>query len=245
MTNDWASHPPEPAPPTDAVVLVADDEKHIREVVQYALEQAGFRVRTAANGQDTLRVLAETSVDLIVLDILMPDVDGLEICRQVRRRSQLPIVFVSSRAEELDRVLGLELGGDDYLTKPFSPRELVTRVKAVLRRARPHAHDTDTRLVHGSLVLDWQAHELLAAGQRVELTVTEFRVLYALVAQPGRVFTRSQLISRAYPTEHHVTERSVDTHVRRVRAKVRPLACDPIETVHGLGYRARPCRGEP
>jgi two-component system, OmpR family, response regulator len=223
-------------------ILVADDEAHIRDVVQYALERDGFHVVTAADGAQALERIRAGGVDLVVLDVLMPELDGLAVCRALRAERSLPIVFLSSRAEEVDRILGLELGGDDYVVKPFSPRELTTRVKAVLRRAgAPAARDAARPLVHGSLTLDPEAHELRVDGTIVELTATEFELLHMLLDFAGRVLTRAELIEQVRDDAYHVTERTVDTHVRRIRAKLRPFGCDPIETVHGVGYKvARP-----
>lgn len=229
---------PSPAVPT--TILVVDDESHIRDVVQYALTREGHVVETAADGRIALERLSRGGIDLVVLDILMPELDGLSLCRRVRETSSVPIIFLSSRAEEVDRILGLELGGDDYLPKPFSPRELATRVRAVLRRTSARAGDAPhgATLVHGSLELDPERHEVRVSGTKVELTATEFEVLRALLDRPGRLLTRSQLIERAYAGDHHVTERTIDTHIRRIRAKLRALGVDPIETVHGLGYRS-------
>lgn len=223
-----------------ARILVADDEANIRDVVQYALEREGYEVETAADGRRALERIEAGGIDLIVLDVLMPELDGLSLCRTLRASGDLPIIFVSSRGEEADRIVGLELGGDDYVTKPFSPRELATRVKAVLRRveARRGGERAPKALQHGRLVLDPEAHELRVDGQAVTLTVTEFRVLYAILERPGRVLTRTQLIERAYEAGLHVGERTIDTHIRRIRAKLRAHGASAIETVHGLGYKS-------
>ncbi|MBI5478285.1 MAG: response regulator [Deltaproteobacteria bacterium] len=234
-------------------VLIVDDEAHIREVVQYALEREGFTVRCAADGHEALRQAESGGVDLVVLDILMPELDGLEVCRRLRARGPIPIIFLSSRGEEVDRIVGLELGGDDYVAKPFSPRELATRVKAVLRRAAVGAASVVPQatvataavtpakaevLRHGRVEVDLPCFEVRVDGRKVDLTVTEFRVLHALLERPGRVLTRSQLIDRARSDDYHITERTIDTHIRRIRAKLRPFGVDPITTVHGLGYKA-------
>ena len=214
-------------------ILVADDEKNIREVIAYALEGVGFEVHCVSDGQQALESLRQNPADLLVLDVLMPEMDGLSVCREIRRDSDLPIIFLSSRGEEADRVGGLELGADDYVTKPFSPRELVSRVRAVLRRL---GRSEDSKvLCFGEMQLDADAFEVRVHEQRVDMTPTEFRILLALVGKRGRVFSRSQLIKIAYQGEHFVSERTVDTHIRRIRAKLRPWQCDPIETVHGLG----------
>ncbi len=218
-------------------ILIADDSQSIREVVAYALEDAGFDVKCVSDGLAALRWLERSAADLLILDVLMPELDGLSVCRQLRRDSNLPIIFLSSRAEEADRVGGLELGGDDYVTKPFSPRELVSRVRAVLRRGQ--GKDETAIYRHQDVVLDVAAHEVHVAEKRVELTATEFRVLQAMMERHGRAFSRAQLIRIAYDGTHHVSERTVDTHVRRIRAKLRVFGADPIETLHGLGYKIR------
>jgi two-component system OmpR family response regulator len=176
-----------------------------------------------------------------VLDVMLPGSDGLEVCRRIRAKRATPIVFLSARNDEVDRIVGLEIGGDDYLTKPFSPRELVARVRAVLRRfetASAALEPPRRTLTHGALVVDPERHEVSLAGRRVALTATEFALLAALLERPGVVLTRAQLMRRAYDTDVHVTERTLDTHVRRIRAKFRAHGADPIETVHGVGYRA-------
>ena len=231
-------------------VLVVDDEARIREVVQYALAREGFRVTLAVDGQSALDLAARESPDLIVLDVMLPDIDGLEVCRCLRRRSQTPILFLSSRAEEVDRIVGLELGGDDYLTKPFSPRELVARVRAVLRRfddalrlaqaqrATPEVPSKRKKLVHRGIELDFERHEVHYEGQPVDLTRTELAVLAALLEHPGVVRSRAELVERGHEDGSVVTERTIDTHVRRIRRKFGCLGIDPITTVHGVGYKA-------
>lgn len=243
-------------------ILVVDDEARIREVVQYALQQAGFAVDCVGDGQAALAHVATSRPDLVVLDIGLPDIDGFEVCRRLRAGSEttpIPVLFLSARGEELDRVLGLELGGDDYLTKPFSPRELVARVRAVLRRteAAPPGGagsgtttDTDTDrdtgtgagaqalLGAGDTQLDLERHEARYRGTPIALTATEFSLLATLLRRPGVVFSRAQLMQQAYPHDNHVTERTLDTHVRRIRAKFRAHGGAPIATIHGVGYKA-------
>ncbi|MBL8622443.1 MAG: response regulator transcription factor [Myxococcales bacterium] len=222
-------------------VLVADDEAHIREVVRYALVRDGHQVDTADDGEQALARLARGGVDLLVLDVLMPELDGLAVCRRVRATARVPIIFLSSRTEEADRVLGLELGGDDYVTKPFSPRELAARVRAVLRRVggdAPPLAPPPPPLVRGRVAIDRARAECtIDGGAIVPLTVTELRLLAALLEHPGRVLSRAQLIACAYDGDHHVTTRTVDTHVRNIRAKLASHGVDAITTVHGLGYR--------
>ncbi len=221
-----------------ATILVVDDEAHIRDVVRYALEREGHRVVTAGDGEEALTRVREGGVDLVVLDVVMPELDGLSVCRRIRAEHALPIVFLSSRGEEFDRINGLELGGDDYVAKPFSPRELATRVKAVLRRTAgtPSATVPDV-LEHGPLRLDPAAHEVRVGDALVDLTATEFKLLHVLLEFRGRVLGRSELIEQVRDDAYNVTERTVDTHVRRIRAKLRPCGVDPIETVHGVGYK--------
>ncbi len=247
---------------TDArVVLVVDDEARIREVVQYALEREGFRVHAAGDAREARFLLTQRTFDLIVLDVMLPDGDGLELCRELRQRLKTPVLFLSARSDEIDRILGLELGGDDYVAKPFSPRELVARVKAVLRRSEGGAGSVEprSRLEHGVIAIDLERHEVRVRrsgarpdelGELVSLTATELGLLASLLERPGIVLSRHQLMKRAYTYDNLVTERTIDTHVRRVRAKLRPFGVDPIATVHGVGYRAydplaRPATSEP
>src|SRR6476469_7009902 len=202
-------------------ILVADDEPNIREVISFALERAGFGVATARNGSEALQQFRRGPIDLIVLDVGMPEMDGLEVCRQIRKTSDTPILFLSARDEEIDRVLGLEIGGDDYVTKPFSPRELVARVKAILRRARnspvPAAAKEMTR---GGLTIDPDARTAAFLGTPVLLTALEFAILRTLLARPGFVFTRELILDAAYAGNIHVADRTIDSHVRNIRANL-------------------------
>jgi two-component system OmpR family response regulator len=224
-------------------VLVVDDEQRIRDVVDYALAKDGFRVSQAADAEQALLAIEREMPDLVVLDVMLPGIDGLELCRRLRAKVALPILFLSARGDEIDRILGLELGGDDYLTKPFSPRELLARVRAVLRRATAApAEAASAKLYrHGRLELDPERHRARFERHDVPLTATEFALLVALLERPGVVLSRAQLLSRAYSSDLHVTERTLDTHVRRIRAKFRAFGADPIATVHGVGYRAGEC----
>jgi two-component system OmpR family response regulator len=221
-----------------AHVLVVDDDGHIREVMRFALEKAGYRVTEAADGSVAYALLQKTEFDLVVLDIVMPEDDGLTLCRKIRAQSRLPIIIVSSRDEELDRVLGLELGADDYLTKPFSPRELSARVAAVLRRTRPGptGAEASVALVRGPVQLDVSRHTCHVDGVELGLTVTEFELLRALLQSPGRVLSRAQLVELAYGAGHYISDRTVDSHVRRLRGKLGAAAA-LVETVYGVGYR--------
>ena len=221
-------------------ILVVDDEARIREVLQYALRKEGFEVTALSDGREAIEAVDRGGIDLVVLDVMLPEVDGLSACRIIREASRVPILFLSARAEEIDRVLGLELGGDDYLTKPFSVRELVARVKAVFRRVEVPSEGTKSKVLrHGPIELDVERHEARASGEVVPLTATEFGLLGALLERPGVVLSRAQLMARAYRYDNLITERTIDTHVRRIRAKFRAAAggLDPIATVHGVGYK--------
>lgn len=226
-------------------ILVVDDEPRIREVVEFALRREGFTVSAAAEGRAALEKTRAVPVDLVILDVMLPDMSGLEVCRALRAEGSTPILFLSARGEEVDRIIGLEIGGDDYLTKPFSPRELVARVRAVLRRTEGVAEapaaslKSSKKRVLGPLELDDERHEVLWAGTPVNLTPTEFGLLSALLERPGVVLSRAQLMQRAYAYDNLITERTIDTHVRRIRAKFRVVGGDPVATVHGIGYKAR------
>lgn len=229
-----------------ARVLIVDDDKNIREVVRFALSRAGHDVVEAADGHAALRAVAEQHIDAVVLDIIMPEEDGLEVCRKIRAQNgpqrAVPILFLSSRDDEFDRVLGLEIGGDDYVTKPFSPRELVARVKAMLRRAamqQPAVEAPSKMLEHGALRIDPERHRCFWGETEIVLTVTEFSLLQVLLSRPGNVYTRDDLVDRVWGVGHHITDRTVDSHVRRIRAKFAEVDGDPVETVYGLGYRLR------
>ena len=223
-----------------AKILIVDDDPHIRDVVSFALTQASHEVLAASDGEAGLARALADAPDLVVLDIVMPKLDGIELCRRLRAKSTVPILFLSSKDDEIDRVIGLEVGGDDYITKPFSPRELVARVKAMLRRQaldrEAPAEPTKPPKLYGELELDAERFRVRFAGRDIVLTVTEFAVLDALLSQPGKVYTRSELVDRAYEFDHHVTERTIDSHVRRIRKKF-DAGGEPIETVYGLGYR--------
>ncbi len=221
-----------------AKILVVDDDPHIRSVLCFALARDGFATVEAADGAAALAAVAREAPDLILLDVMMPELDGTEVCRRLRRDSDVPVIFLSSRDEEVDRILGLELGGDDYVTKPFSPREVVARVRAVLRRrqAAPEA-PAAAILRRGALELRPDRLEVLWRGTPVVLTVTEFALLHAMAAAPGRVFTRDMLMDLAYPDRRMVSDRTLDSHIRHIRAKFSAVGAEPIGTVHGMGYR--------
>lgn len=228
-----------------ATILVVDDDPHIRDVVCFALKKEGFIAIEADNGEEALRQFQAQQPELVILDIVMPELDGTAVCKALRRISAIPIIFLSSRDDEVDRILGLELGGDDYVTKPFSPRELVARVRAILRRGKaesPSALITAlATLQQGRLRLDQSRYSAWWEQQEIVLTLTEFGILRTLLSHPGKVFAREQLMDGSYQDYRVVSDRTIDSHVRRVRAKFKALGADPIETLHGIGYRLGPC----
>jgi two-component system, OmpR family, response regulator ChvI len=230
--------------PANSVVAVVDDEDNIRETVAFALRRDGYPVEQYGTGLQAWRTFQNKLPGLVILDITMPEMDGLELCRRIRAVSEtIPIIFLTSRDEELDRVLGLEIGADDYLCKPFSMRELLARVKVLFRRAaidhgatRPAA-DAPVRL--GDLELDLQRYTVSWKGLPINLTVTEFMMLHALVRHPGHVKTRKQLHQDGYPHDAYVSDRTIDSHIKRVRRKFEEVDAtfDKVDTVYGLGYR--------
>lgn len=222
-------------------ILIADDDPHIRDVIAFAVESAGFTYRIAQNGSEALKEFKAKSPDLIILDIGMPEMDGLEVCRAIRQSSQLPILFLTARSDEIDRVLGLELGGDDYVTKPFSPREVVARIKAILKRGKLEEKPSVV-LSRGALEVDVECHQCRFKGSEVNLTASEFLVVRALMAKPDVVTTRIQLLDQVYGNNIHVSDRTLDSHVRNLRTKLNAAGCeDAILTVHGVGLRLGSC----
>ncbi len=228
-------------------ILVVDDDPHIREVICFALEKAGMATAVATNGVEALRQAEAAKPALIVLDVGMPEMDGLEVCRRLRKTSDVPILFLSARDEEIDRILGLELGGDDYVTKPFSPRELVARINVILRRLKaPVAKpETERALNHGGFELDPGRRSASFAGSDLGLTAREFAIMQTLLARPGIVFGRGPLMDAAYDHNIHVSDRTIDSHIRNIRAKFAEFGClSAIETVHGVGFRLGRCEAE-
>jgi two-component system OmpR family response regulator len=223
-------------------ILVVDDDPHIRDVVRFAFEKTGMLISTAQDGKEALRQFDRNVHELVVLDIGMPEMDGLEVCRQIRKTSDTPILFLSARDEEIDRILGLEIGGDDYVTKPFSPRELVARVNAILRRARTTAAPAAKAMNHGGLTINPDGRSVAFQDKPVSLTALEFDILKTLLARPGFVFTRELILDAAYAGNIHVADRTIDSHVRNIRAKMAAAGCESaIETVHGVGFRLGRC----
>lgn len=229
-------------------ILIVDDESHIREVVRVALKKAGMDVIEAREGKEALSRFAADRPDLIVLDIGMPEFDGLEVCREIRKGSEVPILFLSARDDEIDRILGLEIGGDDYVTKPFSPRELVARVNVILRRLSPRngeAKAGPTALAQGGLLIDPEQHLASFAGTPLKLTAIEFGILRAFLTRPTSVFNREQLMRASYQLNIQVSDRTIDSHIRNIRAKLAALNCESvIETIHGVGFKLGRCEQE-
>ncbi len=219
-------------------VLMVDDQASIRQLVEMYLTQEGFRVVTARNGREALFLARQEKPDLIILDLMMPEMDGHDFMRAHRKERDTPVIMLTARVEEHDRVLGLELGADDYVTKPFSPRELAARVRAVLRRLEREFAEGEVIRV-GDLTLDEPMHRMLLRDQPVDLTPTEFDLLAVLMHTPGRAFSRWELLERLQGDEFEGVERTIDVHVRNLRTKIEDDPRHPryIETVYGVGYR--------
>ena len=222
-----------------STILIADDDKHIRDMVEEYLTGEGYRVVTAANGRDALFVARYEHPDLILLDVMMPEMDGYDFVRIYGREANTPIIMLTARLEETDKVLGLEMGADDYITKPFSMRELTARVRAMLRRMKKLETTDDLLLRVGGITLDEARRLVCIDGQVIDLTPSEFYILTVLMRSPGRVFSRLELIDESQDAVFEGYERSVDAHVRRLRLKIEPDRKNPryVETVYGFGYR--------
>jgi DNA-binding response OmpR family regulator len=219
-------------------VLVVDDEPRIVDLARDYLEHAGFAVLTASDGPSALKAARSRKPDVLVLDLGLPGMDGLDVARTLRRESAVPIVMLTARDDELDRVLGLEIGADDYVTKPFSPRELVARIRAILRRVDREIEPGD-RIKAGGVEIDVSRMKVEVEGKTVELTPTEFQLLVTLARQPGRIFTRSQLLDAIHGLAFESYERAIDAHVKNLRRKLEPDPSRPryVQTVYGVGYR--------
>ena len=239
-----------------STILLVDDEDAVQKLLTFPLERDGFTVVAAYDGRQALELFARHRPGFVILDVMLPGTDGIAVCRALRKRSDVPILMLTARVEESDKLSGLSVGADDYVTKPFSPRELVARVHAILRRAGAGGPPTP-RIVRGDLLMDIERHQVFASGREVRLTVVEYKLLQALMEFPGRVFTREQLLTHVYAFDEAVViDRTVDVHVGKLREK---LGDDPvrpryIETVRGVGYRllepsvarpASPARGRP
>lgn len=222
-------------------ILVVEDDPRISDVLEYALKAEGYEVQTAQRGREAAEIARNSSPGLIVLDVGLPDIDGFEVCRIVRTFSDVPVIFLTSRSDEIDRVVGLEIGGDDYMVKPFSPRELLARIKAIRRRnQRPEstpAKDSKSQFHYGPMTIDGEKFRIQCEGREILLTAQEFKLLELLVRHPGRVFTREQVLDRAWGEGGLVADRTIDVHVKSLRRKFGKF--EFIETVRGIGYRAR------
>lgn len=220
-------------------IVVIEDEPDIVEVVSYNLKREGYNVISVERGDEGLNLVRNQSPNLVILDLMLPGMDGLSICQQMKSDPivrDIPIIIISAKGEESDVVIGLELGADDYLSKPFSPRELLARVKAVLRRGPVKEDQSKERIVIQDLVIDVARHEVRVKGELVNLTATEFKILYQLAAQPGRAFTREQLLNRVVGLGVVVVDRNIDVHIRAVRKKLGDCS-HLIQTIRGVGYR--------
>ena len=232
--------------PMPRTILIVDDDPHIRQLLVFAFGKAGLDTIEAGDGEAALALVQTQHPDLVLLDINMPRMNGLEVCRRLRAQGDIPIFFLSSRDDEIDRVLGIELGADDYVVKPFSPREVVARSMAILRRTagNPPAVETVGTMRHGSLLLDPGAWSATWRDNPVSLTVTEFTILRTLVSMPSRIFSREMIIDRLHGPGFAITDRTIDSHVRNLRRKFAEAGCaDIVETRPGVGYRLGSCTG--
>jgi len=221
-------------------IHIVDDDEHIRDVIRFALREAGYETLDATNGNQALVNMAKTAADLVILDIGMPEMDGFQTCKEIRKTSAVPILFLTARNDEIDRILAFELGGDDYLSKPFSPRELVLRVTAILKRGKPQGAEM---ISVGDLSLEASKHLVTLKGVAMDLTAREFSLLNALAKHPDQVFPKAVLMTQVYGENIYVADRTLDSHVRNLRAKARALGCgDIIATVHGVGLKLGACK---
>ncbi len=226
------------------VILAIDDEQDLIELVRYNLELEGFHVKSAFDGETGLAIAQTHAPDLVLVDLMMPGIDGLEVCRRLRsdkRTAGIPLIMLTAKSAESDRVVGLELGADDYVTKPFSTRELIARIRALLRRSEQKSQSTAAILRRGSLTIDAEQCEVACAGNQIDLTATEFRLLHFLATNQGRVFSRNELIDQVLGRDIEVLDRTVDVHVMSLRKKLGPCG-GLVETVRGFGYRFRPAK---
>jgi DNA-binding response OmpR family regulator len=229
------------ASPNTQTVLVVEDEGSIASFVSLYLKNAGYAVRTASTGSQALEQVASQMPALIVLDLMLPDIDGIEVCRRIRKSSDVPILMLTARDEDVDKIIGLEVGADDYLTKPFNPRELVARVKSILRRAVPERRQAESAVLrHGDLLVDAGRREVHVGEQEIQLAPKEFDLLWELLDHRGLVLTRDQLLERVWGYTFAGDTRTVDVHVRQLRRKLEDAS--PIVTVWGVGYKVSPAR---
>lgn len=226
-------------------ILVVDDDRKIVDLVALYLKRDGYSVLPAYDGQEALEMARRRRPDLVVLDLMLPELSGMDVCKLLRAESRMPIIMLTARAADEDKLRGLDLGADDYLTKPFNPRELVARVRAIIRRAYPEETPGDD-LRYGDLVISFLRHEVTVSSKPANLTPTEFRLLEAMVREPGRAFSRSELLDRAFGYDYDGVERTVDVHIMNLRRKIEPAVGSwrYIATVPGLGYRFETPRGD-
>lgn len=220
-------------------ILIVDDDKKTVDLIRLYLEKDGYRALAAYDGRQALELTRQKRPDLIVLDLMLPEVDGLDVCRVLRAESRVPIIMLTARTTEEDKLLGLDLGADDYVTKPFSPRELLARVRAVLRRVDEEDSKGPPQVRFGNLAVDFVRHEVAVRGKPVHLTPKEFKLLETLIQEPGRAFTRLELLDRVFGFDYEGLERTVDVHVMNLRKKIEPNPREPtyIQTVYGVGYK--------
>jgi DNA-binding response OmpR family regulator len=220
-------------------VLIVEDDRNTSALIKTYLEKEGFRTIQAYDGQEALKIIKNSEPGFVILDIMLPEIDGWEVCRRLRSFSDVPVLMLTAREEEIDRVLGLTLGADDYVVKPFSPRELLERVKAILRRARPAQAEKSKILSQAGLVLDAEKLKVTLHGKALSLTSFEYKLLYTLMRSPGRVFSRSELLDKFYQHGEVVVDRVIDVHIGKLRQKIEQDPAEPqyIETVRGFGYR--------
>ena len=218
-------------------ILIVEDEQKLAELLKEYLEKAGYRATIAGRGDQAVAQVRKKAPDLMLLDIMLPGMDGMAVCREVRKFSTIPIIMTTAKVEEIDRLLGLEIGADDYICKPFSPREVVARVKAVLRRSNPETPESNLSL--GPLVLDENTHLAMVGGKPLDLTPSEFKLLQVLISQPGRVFSRDELLARVQGYDCEGYDRTIDSHIKNLRKKLADHlpGADIITTVYGIGYK--------
>ena len=223
-------------------ILIADDEQHILDTVGAYLKNEGYEVLTAPDGRSALFTFRHEQPDLVILDVMMPEMNGWEAARMIRQESNVPLLFLTARVDDIDQITGLEIGADDYITKPFSPRVVVARVRALLRRAGGDVPVENVIYRVGDLTLNMETHIVTLSGARVDLTPSEFTLLQTLIARPGRVFTRMELLDIVQGEAYAAYERTIDVHVKNLRIKIEDDPRDPryVETVYGVGYRMRP-----
>ncbi len=220
-------------------ILIIEDESPMAEALRFSLEKEGYQAEIAADGNAGIRTFEETGADLVLLDLMLPGIDGLEVCRRIRSRSSVPIIMLTARDTDVDEVVGLEMGADDYVTKPFNTRKLLARIKAALRRIETSAAEPTGRMERGDLVMDRDRHEVFLGGKPVHLTPIEYRILEALMAAGGKALTREQLLETAWQGDFYGSYKTLDVHVRRLRSKIErdPGSPSYITTVRGVGYR--------